>query len=192
MYQLGIVTLIMLAVGLSMDAFAVAITNGLCVKNISVKQTFQIGLAFGLAQGIMPVLGYFAGKTFSTAIENLDHWIALILLGAIGGKMIVEALQEAKAPESCPVSGVLTLRTLFLQAVATSIDALAVGVSFAVMNGNIWFAAGSIAVTTFVLSTLGAVIGKKSGSFLKSKAEVVGGMILVIIGIKIFVEHTIG
>lgn len=189
---MGIGTLILLALGLSMDAFAVSVTNGLCVKNVSRRQVLQVGLAFGFAQGAMPVMGYFAGRTFSSAITSLDHWVALILLGAIGGKMIVEAVKSGHEPQSCPATGVLTLKTLAVQAVATSIDALAVGISLALMNVNIWFAAGSIACTTFVLSVLGVVIGKKSGGFLKSKAELAGGVILVLIGVKIFLEHVMG
>ncbi len=174
-----------------MDAFAVSITNGLCIKDISKRQTLQVGLAFGLAQGIMPILGYLAGQTFSKAISSLDHWIALILLGAIGGKMILEAVKEMKEPESCPVGGILTTKMLILQAIATSIDALAVGVSFAVMNVNIWVASSFIACTTFLFGVAGVIIGKKSGFFLKSKAELAGGAILVLIGVKIFIEHTL-
>lgn len=186
---MGITTLFLLAVGLSMDAFAVSITNGLCTKNISKKQTLQVGLAFGLAQGVMPILGYLAGQTFSNAISSLDHWIALIFLGAIGGKMVIEALKGMKEPESCSVQGTLTLKMLILQAIATSIDALAVGVSFAVMNVNIWVASSFIACITFIFGIIGVIIGKKSGIFLKSKAEIAGGVILILIGIKIFVEH---
>lgn len=189
---MDIMTLLLLAVGLSMDAFAVSITNGLCIKNVSKAQGIKVGLAFGLAQGIMPVIGFVAGQTFRGAISSIDHWVALILLGAIGGKMIVEAVKEMRTPESCPVSGVLTNKMLLLQAVATSIDALAVGISLAVMNVNIWLAASFIACVTFLFSVAGVFIGKKSGSFLKNKAELAGGVILVLIGLKIFLEHMLG
>lgn len=182
----------MLAIGLSMDAFAVSISNGLCMRKIGPKEALRPAFAFGLAQGVMPLLGYVAGQTFSRAISFLDHWVALLLLGAIGGKMIVEAVREMREPEACPSSGVLTLRMLILQAVATSIDALAVGVSLAVMNVNIWLAAGFIACVTFAFSFAGVYIGKKSGVFLKTKAELAGGAILVLIGVKIFAEHMLG
>lgn len=175
-----------------MDAFAVSITNGLCMKNITRAKALQIGLAFGLAQGIMPIIGYLAGQTFSRAISSLDHWVALILLGAIGGKMVVEAVKGMREPESCPVNGLLTTKMLILQAIATSIDALAVGVSLAVMSVNIWIASSFIACITFCFSIVGVYIGKKSGTFLKNKAELAGGVILVLIGIKIFAEHVFG
>lgn len=190
--KISALTLLLLAVGLSMDAFAVSISNGLCARKIQAKQAFQTAFAFGLAQGVMPLLGYLAGQTFSGAISFLDHWVALLLLGVIGGKMVVEAVREMRAPDSCPTSGVLTLRMLVLQAIATSIDALAVGIGFAVMNVNVWLASGFIACVTFVFSFAGVYIGKKSGAFLKTKAELAGGAILVLIGVKIFVEHMLG
>ncbi|MEF9853403.1 MAG: manganese efflux pump MntP family protein [Hydrogenoanaerobacterium sp.] len=189
---MDIISLFLLAVGLSMDAFAVAVTDGLCMQKFEPAKALKIGLAFGAAQGIMPVLGYFAGRTFSSAITNLDHWVALVLLCAIGGKMIYEAVCEMKSSNVTPQYTVLTNKMLLVQAIATSIDALAVGVSLAMMKVNILTASLFISCTTFILSFAGVVIGKKSGEFLKTKAELAGGVILVLLGIKIFLEHTFG
>ncbi|MEG1953330.1 MAG: manganese efflux pump MntP family protein [Hydrogenoanaerobacterium sp.] len=192
---MDIISLFLLAVGLSMDAFAVAVTDGLCMQKFEPTKALKIGLAFGAAQGIMPVLGYFAGRTFSSAITNLDHWVALVFLCAIGGKMIYEAVCEMKNSKNSNVTPqytVLTNKMLLVQAIATSIDALAVGVSLAMIKVNILTASLFISCTTFILSFAGVVIGKKSGEFLKTKAELAGGVILVLLGIKIFLEHTFG
>lgn len=175
-----------------MDAMAVSISDGLCFQKLRRSGFFLIAFAFGLFQGLMPVVGYFAGQTFSAYIKSLDHWIALILLGFIGGKMVWEAISQMRHPEEEICEKIFTLRLLVVQAVATSIDALAVGIGFAVMDVNIWSAAGFIAATTFVLSAAGVWIGKKFGSFLEEKAELLGGLILISIGIKIFVEHVMG
>ena len=171
--------LLMIAIGLSMDAFAVSTTNGMCVSRQYKRQSFFTralvwSAMFGLFQGLMPMLGYFLGKTFASFISSIDHWIAFILLGFIGGKMIWEAVHPEK--EECEVN--LPFSTILTQAIATSIDALAVGVSF-------------IALTTLLCSLVGAYLGKAFGSLLKSKAEVFGGVILVLIGLKILLEHTI-
>jgi putative Mn2+ efflux pump MntP len=140
----------------------------------------------------MPVLGFFIGSAFSQAIESLDHWIALLLLGFIGGKMILDGLKELKYPEACLTSSkCLTPKTLLLQAVATSIDALAVGVGFAIMKVDIYSAAIYIGIITFINSLIGSHLGKKFGELFKQKAEILGGIILIGIGIKIFLEHTI-
>ncbi len=181
-----ILEIILIGVGLSMDAFAVSITNGLCCTNLKKRQMFYIALCFGVFQGAMPLIGYFLGKAFEKYICTFDHWIALVLLGYIGGKMIFDAVKgEEDAGEFQ-----LTLKTLLTQGIATSIDALAVGVSFAALpNVNIWSSAGIICCTTFAFSLVGVVFGKKVGSKLGSRAQLVGGIILVCIGIKIFVEH---
>ncbi len=176
--------IIFLGIGLSMDAFAVALTNGMSKKNIELKMTTLIAFAFGFFQGLMPVFGYFLGNTFSKQISSFDHWIALILLGYIGTKMIIDSRKKDDASQ-----GSLKISELFLQGIATSIDAFAVGVSLAALNVNIFLSASIIAITTFVLSFIAVFIGKKSGSFLKDKAQLTGGLILVIIGVKIFVEH---
>jgi putative Mn2+ efflux pump MntP len=171
-----------------MDAFAVSITNGMCYRMNTLKNALYSGLAFGLFQGIMPLIGYFAGATFSSAISSLDHWIALVVLGVIGGKMIWEAVKEMRNPEACEIKA-FSVRTLAVQAVATSIDALAVGVSLGIMQVDVFAAASLIAAITFGCSFLGVFIGKRFGGWLQDKAELLGGAILVLIGLKIFLEH---
>lgn len=181
------IELLLIAIGLSMDAFAVSITNGLCCTNLKKNQIFMIGLCFGGFQGLMPTAGFFLGKAFEVYITALDHYIALVLLGYIGGKMIYDALTEK---EETGNQYTLTVRTLLMQGVATSIDALAVGVSFAALPGvNIMVAALSIAVVTFAFSVVGVCFGKRFGARLGSRALLAGGMILVGIGVKIFIEH---
>ena len=180
------VTLVMLAVGLAMDAFAVSITDGLCYENFHRKEALITSGAFGLFQGIMPLIGYFAGSVFAGYMAAVDHWIALILLGFIGGKMLWDALK--KEEEIVPVARKLTFKLLLVQAIATSIDALAVGVSFAAMNVNIFIAVSIIAAITFACSMIAVLIGKKCGDFLNQKAELFGGCILILIGLKIFLD----
>ena len=170
---MGYFEIILIGIGLSMDAVAVSMTNGMCLKQMHVKHAFVTALAFGLFQGIMPLIGYFAGSVFAEKVNAIDHWLALILLGFIGGKMVYEAV---KSDEDHTVCKVLTFRLLLVQAIATSIDALAVGVSFAALTVNI----------------IAVYIGKKFGDLLKQKAEIVGGIILILIGLKIFVEHMFG
>lgn len=190
---MGSVMLVFTSIGLSMDACAVSISNGMCYGNIEKKQILSTAFAFGLFQAIMPILGYIVGSTFSNAISFLDHWIALILLGYIGCKMIADALKELKHPEAClNVEKNLTFKTLMLQSIATSIDALAVGVGFAVINVDIFDAALSIGIITFINSIIGSNLGKKFGAMFKQKAEIFGGAILILIGVKIFIEHTLG
>jgi putative Mn2+ efflux pump MntP len=163
----------------------------MCYGNIHKKQIITTAAAFGLFQAFMPILGFFIGSVFSDAISSLDHWIALILLSFIGGKMIIEAVKELKYPEACLTSSkYLTPKTLIVQAIATSIDALAVGVGFAVMKVDILSAALSIGIITFINSIIGSHLGKKFGELFKQKAEILGGLILIGIGIKIFIEHT--
>lgn len=181
--------LVILAFGLSMDAFAISVTNGMCYRNISLRKlSFSCAAAFGFFQGLMPVLGYLVGSVFSKLIERYDHWIALFLLSLIGGKMIVEAVKGNGDPEYCPrFSG----RTLAVQAVATSVDAMAVGVSFAVIGVNILFAGLTIAAITFVCCLAGVLAGRRFGLFLRGKAELLGGVILILIGLHIFIEHVL-
>lgn len=189
---MGTITLFFTSIGLSMDACAVSISNGMCYGNIKKKQILTTAIAFGFFQALMPILGYIIGSTFSETISFLDHWIALILLGFIGGKMVIEALKELKYPEAClNVDKNLTFKTLLLQAIATSIDALAVGIGFAVIKVDIISAALSIGLITFINSVIGSSLGKKFGEMFKQKAEILGGAILIIIGIKIFIEHTL-
>jgi putative Mn2+ efflux pump MntP len=189
---MGAITLLLTSIGLSMDACAVSITNGMCFSNIERKQIIITALAFGFFQAFMPLMGYLVGTTFSDLISFLDHWIALVLLFIIGGKMIHEAIKELKYPEVCVTSTKsLTVKTLLVQAVATSIDALAVGISFAVMKVDIISAALSIGVVTFINSLIGSKLGEKFGELFKQKAQILGGAILVFIGLEIFIEHTI-
>ncbi len=184
-------TLLFLALGLSMDAFAVSLSNAMCYGDANKKQTVYTAFTFGLFQAGMPVIGYFAGRFFYPAISFLDHWIAFALLGFIGGNMLFTTISELKNPQECPVQKAFSLRLLLFQAFATSIDALAVGIGFAVMQTNILYAAGLIGVVTFICCLFGASLGKKFGSLLEQKAKIFGGAILILIGLKILLEHTL-
>ncbi len=192
---MGIIELLLIAVGLSMDAFAVSIGNGLSMKKSDIKAALAIALSFGLFQALMPTAGYFLGSAFEEVIKKFDHYIALIFLGFIGGKMIYDGIKEIREHnknEKADDEGFkLNFGTLLIQAVATSIDALIVGVSFAALPGvNIWAAVTIIGVTTFAISLVGVFFGKKFGQLLGIKAEIFGGIILVGIGLKVFIEHT--
>ncbi len=183
---MGIVETLALAVGLSMDAFALSVTNGLCNKNIGIKGALKIGLFFGLAQGIMPLIGYCLGSLFENFVKSVDHWIAFLLLTFIGGKMIVDVIWGEEEEECLR----LDFKSLFLQAIATSIDALAVGIGFiAYQNMNVYSSCGIIAVITFAFCTVGTLIGKFAGKKLGKYAQISGGIILVGIGLKILIEH---
>lgn len=170
-----------------MDAVCVSMSNGMCYK-ARLKQAFLIALTFGIFQGVMPIIGYYCGSLFAEQIRGIDHWIALILLSIIGGKMIYDGLKKEEE-SSCSLK--LTAKVLLVQGVATSIDALAVGVSFAAMDVNIWAAALVIVVCTFVLSLIAVFAGKKIGTRLNARAEIFGGVILILIGLKIFIEHLV-
>lgn len=180
------VTLFILAVGLSMDAFAVAVCKGLALKHITVKKAGIVGLWFGGFQALMPLIGYVLGASFKEKIVAIDHWIAFGLLALIGGNMIKEALGKGEANET---DASLGMKTMLLLAVATSIDALAVGVTFAFLEVNIIAAVSFIGVITFLLSMLGVKAGSVFGTRYQSKAELAGGMILVLLGTKILLEH---
>lgn len=179
------IELFILAVGLSMDAFAVAVCKGLALKQVKPGQMALVGLWFGGFQALMPVLGYFIGVQFSSYITAIDHWIAFVLLALIGGNMVKEAL--SKEEEEADAS--LSARKMLPLAVATSIDALAVGVSFAFLQVQIGLAAGFIGVITFVLSAAGVKVGSLFGAKYKSRAELIGGIILILLGLKILLEH---
>ncbi|NMD38443.1 MAG: manganese efflux pump [Christensenellaceae bacterium] len=185
---MGFFELLFVAIGLSMDAFAVAICKGLSMKKINYNKTFIIALFFGGFQGLMPLIGWLLGTKFEKYITTYDHWIAFVLLGIIGGKMIYEALQPDA--DHCELFDELNIKDLFLLAIATSIDALAVGITLALLpNTNIILSITVIALITFSLSFIGVIIGNKFGSKYKSKSELLGGIILVAIGIKILLEH---
>ena len=176
-----------IGVGLSMDAFAAAVCRGLSMKKINYRHALIIALFFGGFQALMPLVGWLLGTQFSSYIEQFDHWIAFGLLLFIGGKMIIDVIRGED--ESCPYVDGLNLKQLTVMAIATSIDALAVGVSFAFLKTNIFSAIGVIGATTFVLSLVGVVIGNKFGEKYKNKATLAGGIILVAIGVKILLEH---
>lgn len=181
--------LFLIAVGLSMDAFAVAVCKGLDMKRVNYRHSFVIALFFGFFQALMPLLGWLLGTRFGPYITGADHWVAFVLLALIGGKMIYEALHEDQ--EDFGKSGDrLELKELFILSVATSIDALAVGITFAILpDTNIWSSVILIGVTTFVLSFLGVVIGNRFGAKYQKRAELFGGVVLVLIGLKILLEH---
>ena len=179
------ITLFVLAVGLSMDAFAVAVCKGLAMKKMSWKNAVIVGLWFGTFQALMPVIGYFLGVSFADRIKSVDHWIAFVLLALIGGNMI----REAFGKEEERASADLDVKTMFIMAVATSIDALAVGVTFAFLDQNMPLAVSLIGVTTFMLSMLGVKVGNLFGVKYKSKAEFIGWLILILLGAKILLEH---
>lgn len=180
--------LFLIGVGLSMDAFAVAVCKGLCMKKFQPGQAAVIALFFGAFQGLMPLLGWFLGSRFASYIQEFDHWIAFFLLLWIGGNMIKESREKADECEACSVGG-LDYKELLMMAVATSIDALAVGITFAFLSVKILPAVSLIGVTTLVLSFIGVAVGNYFGSKYKSKAELLGGVILICIGGKILLEH---
>ncbi len=180
-------TLFLIAVGLAMDAFSVAITDGIVLKRLTPGKALKVGVFFGGFQFLMPCLGWLLGSAFARYIQSCDHWIAFILLGFIGGKMLWEAL--GKKEDEVEVRNPLGLKVLTLLAIATSIDALAVGVTFATMNVFILYAAGVIGFVAFVFSFAGIYIGHKFGDLFGNKAEIAGGAVLILIGIKILVEH---
>ncbi len=182
-------TLILLAVGLSMDAFAVSVSNGLCYNGLKRTDVLKIAGTFGLFQAAMPLIGYYLGQTFSRSISAADHWIALILLSGIGIHMIIEAARNIRKPDTDCALRTCTLRSLLAQGIATSIDALAVGISFALLQINIFAAVLFIGCVTFIVSAAGVILGKKIGAGISSKAEIIGGLILIGIGLKIFMQH---
>ena len=171
-----------------MDAFAVSICKGLSVRRLRPSYMFSAAAWFGGFQALMPLIGYFVGISFADMVADIDHWLAFVLLGIIGGKMIKEACQN---DDECEYTPDFSFKTMFLLAVATSIDALAVGVSFAFLNVDIWTSILVIGLMTGAFSALGVQIGHIFGCRFKSKAEFAGGLILVLIGIKILLEHTL-
>lgn len=184
---MGYFELLLTAISLAMDAFAVSICNGLAMKKASGKKALTFGLYFGVFQAAMPLIGYLLGAQFSAYIEHLDHWIAFGLLAFIGGKMIWEAIHPLKdAPTGAPS---LSPTSMLPLAIATSIDALVMGVTFAIMQVNIVPAVSLIGVVTFALSFLGVMLGSKLGARFQSKAEFTGGVVLIVIGGRILLSH---
>lgn len=194
---MNFIALIFTGFALSMDAFAVSITKGMTIKNLKKSTALKIALAFGLFQGGMPLIGWILGISFESYIKSIDHWIAFILLGFIGFNMIKGFFKDRKENNESELqfsatSDVddLSNKEIIMLAIATSIDALAVGVSFAFLRVNIISAALIICIITFILCAIGVFVGNKVGDIFKGYAELVGGMILILIGLNILNEHT--
>lgn len=184
---MSLIEILVIAIGVSMDAFAVAICKGLSVSRLRPSHALKTGLWFGGFQALMPLIGYFAGVRFADVVSSVDHWIAFILLGFIGANMIKESFSREEENHDSDFS----FKTMLAMAVATSIDALAVGVSFAFLRVRIWMAVLIIGLMTALFSIAGVRIGNVFGSRYKSLAELVGGVILLLMGIKILIEHTL-
>jgi putative Mn2+ efflux pump MntP len=185
---MGIVELMIIAIGVSMDALAVSICKGLSIKKISPKYMYRTAIWFGGFQALMPLIGYLVGIHFADFVTNVDHWIAFVLLALIGSNMIKESFSK----EEVEANPDFSFKTMFSMAVATSIDALAVGVSFAFLKVDIWSAILVIGVTTAAFSAAGVLVGNVFGARYKSKAELAGGVILIAMGLKILLTHIIG
>ena len=183
---MSFITILLIAIGLSMDSLAVSISGGICMKPFCIKKSLKMALTMGIFQGGMTWLGWAMGIHFSNYITDFDHWIAFVLLSYLGGKMVYESFKEED-------SHLITFssRMLFTLGVATSIDALAVGVSMAFLKTGIWFPASVIAFTTFFLSFSGVICGFRFGKIKGLKVELLGGLILIVIGVKILIEHTL-
>ncbi|MBL7107271.1 MAG: manganese efflux pump [Phycisphaerae bacterium] len=179
-------TLLIIALGLAMDAFAVSVVSGAAYKKLKIRHVFRIAFFFGAFQAIMPVIGYGAAVSVSDYIEKFDHWIVFFLLCGVGAKMIYESFKMKESEQVMDPSKILVLLIL---SVATSIDALAVGVSLSLMTDSVFMAAAVIGVVTFFVSYLGVIIGKRFGHFFENRIEAIGGLILIGIGIKILAGH---
>ena len=184
---MGILELILIAIGLSMDAFAVAVCKGLKMYKLQYKQLICIAVFFGGFQALMPLIGWFVGKQFESYISAFDHWIAFALLVFIGGKMLLEALSPRE--EETDKKECLNLKELTILAFATSIDALAVGITFAIIEVSIVSAISIIGIITLFLCAIGVFVGHRFGKIFGNKAEILGGSILILIGLKILLEH---
>lgn len=184
---MGILELILIAIGLSMDAFAVAVCQGLGMDRLNYKKSVMVALYFGVFQALMPVIGWLLGVKFERYIVSIDHWIAFALLSIIGIQMIMESrkIEDIKISKDYSINH----KELLLLAIATSIDALTVGITFAFLNVSIIQSVIIIGISTFILSILGVVIGNRFGLKYKNKAECIGGIILILIGLKVLLEH---
>lgn len=183
---MSFLTILLIAIGLSMDSLAVSISGGICMRPFCIRKSLKMALVMGIFQGGMTWLGWAAGIHFSNYITDIDHWIAFLLLGYLGGKMIYESFRTEE-----PTPLIFSNRMLFTLGIATSIDALAVGISMAFLKTGIWFAASVIAFTTFFLSFSGVLCGFRFGKIKGIRVEVLGGIILIGIGLKILIEHTL-
>lgn len=187
---MGFVELLLVGVGLSMDAFAVSVCKGLCMKRLNMRQALVIALFFGGFQALMPLIGWALGTQFEQLITPVDHWIAFGLLLIIGAKMLWDSFHGDDDEQlSCAVDGRLDLRELTMMAVATSIDALAVGITFAFLRVDIVASVVVIGVTTFALSLVGVAVGHRFGARYEKTATIAGGVVLILIGLKILLEH---
>ncbi len=186
---MGIVELLLIGVGLSMDAFAVAICKGLGMSRLNVKQAAVIALFFGAFQALMPFIGWAAGSQFADMITPVDHWIAFVLLAFVGGKMLLDAIRGEDDEQAGEMDAKLDLKELLMLAIATSIDALAVGITFAFLQTDIASSVAIIGCTTFVISFAGVAIGHFFGARFEKPATIVGGVVLILIGVKILLEH---
>ena len=180
---MNIIDILFIGLGLSMDAFAVSVCKGLAMKKMNIKKALVCSLYFGVFQALMPLVGYLLGNGFKNVVSSIDHWIAFVLLGIIGINMI----KEAKSCEA--VNDAMDVKTMLTLAVATSIDALAIGVTFAFLKVSIIPAITIIGVTTFVCCFVGVKLGSIFGEKLKTKAEIAGGVVLILMGTKILIEH---
>lgn len=185
---MDVITLLFLALGLSADAFAVSVTNGICCRKINCKNAILTGITFGFFQALMPVIGFFLGRAFFDVIHRYQHFAALLLLGAIGINMLSDAIKSIHSEEVSRKDDIFTAKNLVLQGIATSIDAMAAGVSFAVLQINILYSSLLIGAVTFLCCFLGVYIGRLFGALLGASARLVGGSILILIGLKIFIE----
>lgn len=182
---MDVIEILLISIGLAMDAFAVSICKGLYMRKMNWKKAIIIGLYFGLFQAIMPLIGYFLGNTFEDFVKNIDHWVALILLVSIGINMIKESFNKEKETYNDSID----IKTMSILALATSIDALAVGITFACLGTNIITSVIYIGIITLILSIIGVKIGNKFGNKYEKKAQIIGGIILILLGIKIVLEH---
>lgn len=183
--KMKFIEILIIGISLAMDAFAVSVCKGLSMKKMNWKKAGIIALYFGIFQALMPIIGFVLGSAFSEVVESIDHWIAFFLLAIIGINMI----KEAKDDEIEKRNDLVDFKTMFPLAIATSIDALAVGITFAIFNTNIIYAISIIGIVTFIIALLGVKIGNKFGDKFQNKAELVGGIFLILIGVRILLEH---
>lgn len=186
---MGFFELFLIALGLSADAFAVSLCKGLCMRRLDYKSASLISFSFGLFQAGMPIIGYLLASRLSGYVETFDHWIAFALLTLLGIKMLVEALKKPDLREESVCSNGIRLGELLLLSLATSIDALAVGITFAILTVDLFFASATIGLTTLILSFCGVLIGHRFGVRFKKPAEIAGGVILILIGLKVLADH---
>lgn len=183
---MSVIEIILMAVALAMDALAVAICKGMTIKKLTAEHTLKVGIYFGGFQAVMPIAGYYIGKTFADVIKSFDHWVVFALLAGLGVHMVIGAFKEEKEHNDD-----FSHKTMIVLAIATSIDALAIGVSLSVMRSNLWINVAIIGAITFIMTSLGVFIGHKFGNKLGIKAELIGGFILIGVGLRVLIEHLV-